>query len=312
MATYVTVDGGTTNTRISLVKDRVIKDTLKFKVGARLGALDKALYKNTIKNGISDLLVRNGISETEVERILASGMITSDSGLYALEHITLPAGIKELKEASEEVLIPDVSRIPFVFVRGVRTSGGSLDSVDIMRGEETEIYGIAEDGESDVLYMLMGSHTKIIKLGEDGKISGFTTMLTGEMAAALSENTILKDAVNLNSEKLVEEYLLKGYRYSLEYGINEALFKVRILKNVFKKSASELYSFYIGVILSNEIRYVLKEVKTKVVVAGKRQLKNAVSMILKSEGVENVIALGDEAVDASVSKGLVKIYEYKD
>ena len=52
MATYVTVDGGTTNTRISLVKDRVIKDTLKVKVGARRGAREKARYKNTIKKAL--------------------------------------------------------------------------------------------------------------------------------------------------------------------------------------------------------------------------------------------------------------------
>ena len=37
MANYITIDGGTTNTRISLIKDLTITDTLKFNIGAKGG-----------------------------------------------------------------------------------------------------------------------------------------------------------------------------------------------------------------------------------------------------------------------------------
>ena len=117
MATYITIDGGTTNTRISLVENLKVIDTLKFGVGARAGIDDKKILESTVKNGIIDILKNNKKSETDITRILASGMITSEFGLCQLDHITAPAGIKELNATMHEVILENISEIPFVFIR---------------------------------------------------------------------------------------------------------------------------------------------------------------------------------------------------
>ena len=50
MIFYITIDGGTTNTRINLVKDRQIIDNVKLSVGARSTIDNKDLLKNvTVK-----------------------------------------------------------------------------------------------------------------------------------------------------------------------------------------------------------------------------------------------------------------------
>ena len=45
MAVYITIDGGTTNTRISLVCDSEIKDTVKLNIGAREQVLRDEISK---------------------------------------------------------------------------------------------------------------------------------------------------------------------------------------------------------------------------------------------------------------------------
>ncbi len=308
MKRYVSIDGGTTNTRLSLVIDGKIIDTVKFPIGARVGITDKSALPSAVKLGIRELLEKNSLSESDVDKILASGMITSDTGLVSLPHITLPAGIAELKKASFETKLDDVTSIPFVFIRGVKSSSEALEGADIMRGEETEIMGFSE--EDDAVYMLMGSHTKLIKLN-GGKITEFTTTLTGELIASLANGTILKDSFSLDFEDFDRDTLLSGFEYAKLYGINEALFKTRILKNLFGKTELEAYSFFIGACLAGEVEAAAKFRSKKIIIGGKRQLKRAIYELLKARGF-NAEMLTDEAVDSSVVKGQIKIYEYEE
>ena len=309
MANYITVDGGTTNTRISLVKDFEIKDTMKFNVGAKAGIDNKNLLRETLRDGIRGLLERNDTKEREICRILASGMITSEFGLCKLDHIVAPAGVKELNEAMEEVIFEDISKIPFVFIRGIKMLGDDFAETDMMRGEETEFAGLSS-GKGGV-YILPGSHSKVIFADESGRITSFHTMLTGEMMAALSQNTILKDAVDLSMSELSEEYLLKGYEYCRECGINKALFKVRILKNIFGKDADETYSFFVGTILCGEIEEIVKLKPERIVIGGKKQIKKAMYCILKNASDSEVVCIDDKDVDNCVSLGVIRIFENK-
>ena len=303
MAEYFTVDSGTTNTRISLVRDYKIIDTLKYGVGANQGINCKELIKNTLKCGINELAKRH---KTNVKRILASGMITSEFGLVNLPHITVPAGIGELHSTMYETVIKDISDIPFVFVRGVKTDGGELENSDMMRGEETELMGIFS-GEG--VYILPGSHSKIIKVDRNGRIVDFKTMLTGEMISSLSENTILKEAVDLGTQNINKEYLIKGFEYSDNYGINEALFKVRILKNLFYKNPEEIYGFFMGVILCDEIKYILSHNPQKIFIGGKTVIKEPEAVLLKAFSEAETVVVPNDAENAS-ALGIINIYEY--
>jgi 2-keto-3-deoxy-galactonokinase len=134
-------------------------------------------------------------------------------------------------------------------------------------------------------------------------------MLTGEMIGALANETILKDAVDLNSQ-LNKEFLLKGMEYAVERGINEALFKVRVLKNLFAKTADEVYSFFIGVCLSNEIKAILDTHISKVVIGGNSKLKEATGILLSEQEHMEVVIVSDEEVENSSTLGMIKVYEY--
>ncbi len=309
MANYISIDGGTTNTRISLVTDSKIIATKKYNIGAGAGTEGKERLKATVKHGISELLSENNLGEKDIKRILASGMITSEFGLHLLPHTLTPVGIKELKAASEEVSIPEISSIPFVFMRGVKTDCNSLETADMMRGEETELMGIAKPEYGKSIYALMGSHTKMIKTDPDGKITDFVTLLTGEFCAAIAGNTILKNSFTLGNNELSEAYLFKGFEYCRENGIGEALFKVRILRNLFNCTEDRAYSFYLGAVLCSDADYVLKSDVETVVVAGNKALRCALASILSEYSVAKIVNLPDIEVESSVVLGQIKIYE---
>lgn len=281
MSNYITIDGGTTNTRINLVKNEAVADTLSYGIGAKKSMYDNRILKETIKAGIEQILNRNGMKASGIEKILVSGMLTSEFGICPLEHMATPAGIKELHDNIVEIKLNDLSEIPFVFMRGVKTACDSLEHSDMMRGEETELMGIMEPPYSENVYILPGSHSKIIKTDQNGRITDFRAMLTGEMIAALSEHTILRNAVDIKNAVLNKEYLMRGFEFCRDNGINEALFKVRILKNIFSRSADETYSFFMGAVLCGEILKVFELNPKRIVIGGKYQIKTAMFEIIK-------------------------------
>ena len=59
--------------------------------------------------------------------------------------------------------------------------------VDVIRGEETEIFGIADSGAR--IIVLPGSHSKWASV-EGERVVGFRTFITGELFAALRDHTV--------------------------------------------------------------------------------------------------------------------------
>lgn len=309
MADFLTIDGGTTNTRISLVREGAVTDTIKLAVGARANMEEPELLKNSIRDGIRQLLCRNHLEEGDISQILASGMITCEYGLCNLPHLVAPAGIAELRSGMYTVQFPEICSVPFTFIRGVRLAGNRLENADMMRGEETELMGLEQLEKG--LYILPGSHSKLIEVDEAARIVSFRTELTGEMIAALAEHTILKGSLDLQNAALAEDKLWEGYCYCDTHGLNESLFKVRILKNLFHVTEDEAYSFFLGAVLHDEIRTILDAHVPKIVIGGKGQLREPMAYLLRRMTDREIVILPEEQVQHLPALGAVKIYTYE-
>jgi len=144
MANYIAIDGGTTNTRVHLLKSGVVIDTVKIDMGVRINANGTDTYKAELKKAVFTILSDNSLSEKDIERVICSGMITSDLGLMTLPHLALPCGIEEMAKATENASFPEITSIPFVFVRGLKTDSTGFENADMMRGEEAELMGLCE------------------------------------------------------------------------------------------------------------------------------------------------------------------------
>lgn len=65
---------------------------------------------------------------------------------------------------------------------------------DVMRGEETQLAGACAEGRRSGLFCLPGTHSKWVRL-EEGRLTEFTTFMTGELFALMSEHSVLADMV---------------------------------------------------------------------------------------------------------------------
>lgn len=310
MSVYLTVDGGTTNTRFRLAEKegesfRVLS-SLSLRVGAGNGA---DAVSAALREGVKTVLSEAGVPASSVTAAIASGMITSENGAYNLAHIPAPAGLKELHDAVVTVSLPDLP-LPFSFIPGVRRLGGTLEETDMMRGEETELFGLIGNGgvPPRTLFVLPGSHSKLIRTDGEGRIDRFTTMLTGEMIASLSGNTILRSAVDL-SVPCDGKSLVRGMEYAEKHGLNEALFKVRVMKNLRGADGGEALGFFLGAVLSGEIGAILSLGADSVVIAGRPQLRHAEAALLRAKGFENVREVSDEEAELAPTVGAIRVFE---
>ncbi len=309
MSYYITIDTGTTNTRISLMENEKIVDSIKKHIGAGDTRKSPKILHETLKTGISEILKHNEKKENDIECVLACGMITSELGICCIEHLSAPCGIKELAKGMYKEYFPEICQLPFFFIRGVKTSGDNSLKTDVMRGEETELFGIEENISQNCLYVLPGSHSKLIFTDFEGKISKFSTQMTGELMSAVAKATILSQNIKIEEDVDVDySYLEKGYLYTKEKGINEALFKVRVLNNFCNATNSQLYGFFKGAVLQGEIDRIIKSEAKKIVIAGKKQLREPMCHLLNRYSRKEIIGIGDNISNNATAFGMVRIY----
>jgi 2-dehydro-3-deoxygalactonokinase len=115
--------------------------------------------------------------------ILLSGMIGSRQGWRETMYVPCPAGLPEIAASLLTVATPDLGEVRIV--PGLDTT--NVDVPDVMRGEETQIFGA---GVVDGVCVLPGTHSKWATVSS-GRITRFATYMTGEVFAALRGHTIL-------------------------------------------------------------------------------------------------------------------------
>lgn len=116
---------------------------------------------------------------------LAAGMIGSAQGWAEAPYARCPAGAGDLAAALAEVPEAGLRIVP-----GLRQDGARAD---VMRGEETQILGALAgrpDPRAPALLVLPGTHSKWAG-AEGGRVTGFTSFMTGELFAVLRDHSIL-------------------------------------------------------------------------------------------------------------------------
>ncbi len=234
-------------------------------------------------------------------------MIGSELGLLNVPHANAPVGIEKLAGSA---VSKELFGYRFIFIPGVKCDAEDRESADMMRGEETEFFGIAkrEKLEGDVLAVLPGSHTKLI-LAKNGRIESCVTTVGGEMLAALSKNTILKNSL---PEKLSDtpdrEFILQGFDYAKRNGLGAALFKVRVLKNLFGINGDELCGFFCGAVLSDDVALAARlGEKRSTVIGGSEPLRSIFALLLERETGKGVTVLSDASSELATVYGAIEI-----
>lgn len=294
------IDGGTTNTRLTLLRDGSVAARHKLRVGAR----DESLA-DAISAGIRGFLSVNGIHPADISCICASGMITSDAGLYNLPHIPAPAGLDELRAGKVSVKLP-VCELPITFIPGVKlVRDGKM--LDIMRGEETEVIGILHKLALDTCTLILpGSHMKCVHV-ENSRIVDFTTSMTGELSRAAAEHTILSRSLGDAFPKDPDvAFIRRGHALLAEYGsMNAALFKLRVTAMGDPSiTADQLYAMLLGIVLSDDVRRMPSG--APILVGGSNPFRAAYLTLLGDAGLQ-AEALPEDLAENAAAYGAWEI-----
>ncbi|HVZ00541.1 MAG TPA: 2-dehydro-3-deoxygalactonokinase [Dongiaceae bacterium] len=168
-------DWGTTNRRAWAV-DRAgtVLEHRKDEHGL-LGVKDRA-FEASFRDFAGDWLTR-----VPGAPILMAGMVGSKLGWREAPYVETPAAFADL--ARHMVELPSLDGHPVRIVPGLvcRASG----TPDVMRGEETQLFGLWLQAHDDRLCVLPGTHSKWAEIKGDG-VAGFRTYMTGEVFAQLS------------------------------------------------------------------------------------------------------------------------------
>ncbi|WP_343247219.1 2-dehydro-3-deoxygalactonokinase [Diplocloster hominis] len=261
----VTIDTGTTNTRVTVWQDKKAIHTEKREIGVRITSIEGTNRKLTaaVRECLEAALRICRITEQEVETIIASGMISSELGLCEIPRATAPVCAEKLAGLCVKKDIPEVSMLhPVFFIPGVQNQVAEVEaencsSMDIMRGEEVETFGLLsrEKIKGPVVLVLPGSHTKYVYVNEKDEIQGCTTTMAGEILMELTRSSILSSSLQAGYvEEIEERWLRAGAAAAAREGLNRCAFSVRILDLFSGCTRSQRANYLLGAVIETDLQ----------------------------------------------------------
>ena len=135
-------------------------------------------------------LVSGWLPSNRTTSVLAAGMVGARQGWIEAPYAEVPcAGIDPGMMVQAPVEDPRLS----VFVLPGLCQ---RDPADVMRGEETQIFGfLAEQPDFTGSICLPGTHSKWVQVS-GGEVQGFHTTMTGELFELLSKQSVLKHSMD--------------------------------------------------------------------------------------------------------------------
>lgn len=321
----LTIDTGTTNTRVTVWRDGDPVAHAARQVGVRDTAItgSTARLEEGLRATIEEALAQADVAEGRVDLALASGMITSNMGLCEIPHVPAPAGIDDLAAAMRSSRADGVLAQPIWFVPGVRNAVDHIglhncEAMDMMRGEETEAFALVErlGIREPTVVVLPGSHSKFVSVDAQQRIDGCVTTLAGELLHVISHETILASSLKDGfARKIDPEMLLAGAESAKKIGLGRACFSVRILDQFAVYDANARANFLLGAVLGADL-LTLKNSSairmspgTRFVISGKPILREAIARLVEGDDFFSgaVSVLGDDEQRDLAGHGAIAI-----
>ena len=173
----IAIDWGSSSFRAYLMSsDAGVLDEVAS--GDGIGTVAPGAYPATLKR-----LIGQWLEAHPSVPLIASGMVGSRNGWREAAYVKCPAGPSDVAARLTQVEA-DGRRVHLAAGLSYVDDAGQPD---VMRGEETEIFGVADAGAR--LIVLPGSHSKWAKVDGD-RVVAFKTFITGELFAALRDHTV--------------------------------------------------------------------------------------------------------------------------
>lgn len=293
-ASLIACDWGTTNLRAWALDDAgAILTARIFPVGVgRLAAGDAA---RCFREDILPSLGGAGIPA------LLCGMIGSTLGWTAAPYVDAPASLEDL--AAQLVLVDDTDG-PVRIVPGVRATGFNGQG-DVMRGEETQLFGWMRGAPDRAVGRRLvchpGTHTKWMQV-DDGRLTRFVTAMTGELFALLGQHGVLRTSTLADDPAAFDEGVAAaGEGDALAARLFTARARVVGLGRATETTASYLSGLLVGADVAATPRLLGEATASTVALLGDPRLCGFYARALELRGVDSEVFDGEPAAVAGLS-----------
>ncbi len=221
--------------------------------------------------------------------VLMAGMIGSRQGWVEAPYVNCPASLAAL--GGKLAAVPGHERVSIV--PGLSLRDGEA-APDVMRGEETQIFGLDLD---NALVILPGTHSKWTSV-RGGGIDWFATFMTGEVYDVLKRHSILGRMMQDAPQEKIPPGFTEGLRYALsgKAGTLQSLFSTRT-RGLFGELSAETSAGYLsGLLIGCEIREGLSALRARgsvpkdAVLVGADSLVQLYAHALAEAGITTTIA----------------------
>ncbi|MEH7247681.1 2-dehydro-3-deoxygalactonokinase [Neobacillus niacini] len=326
----ILIDSGTTNSRLRLYDQTSCKvlDTEKIRIGVRDTAISgsNTNLKAQLKQGLERLLTKNQLIPTDIEYMAASGMITSNLGIYEVPHIPSPAGMSDFAKYAKVTKLEEFLQIPCVFIPGMKNSVQSMNNdkdvtsainqFDVMRGEEVESFGLLKqfDVKGKGVIVLPGSHTKFVAVDENKDLLNCLSTLGGETLQAIQKETILSDSLDSCLIGNIDQKMLEyGYEAAKQYGLTRTFYHIRLLDLFAELDENQRANYFAGSVIYNDLQALSQSMENTdhidwMIVGGSNPLRKAFTHLLRYMSNKwRIIEAEDKQVELSVVFGAADI-----
>jgi len=254
---FVSGDWGTSNFRLRLVDETVVREVRTDEGTAKLAAQggDRVeAFRSTLARGLEQLKAPASAP------VILSGMASSSIGWKELPYAKLPFSLDGRDAVWEKI----EDRV--YLISGLRSA------TDVLRGEETETLGlIASLGREmpfEAVLILPGTHSKHLDVNPGG-IASFRTFMTGEIFDVLSRQSVLRHSTD-PSAPFDRAAFLEGVEESMRRPLTSALFRVRTRQVLDRRDAPSNTSFLSGLLIGAELGSLRGTAVPVIVAAGER------------------------------------------
>ena len=274
----------------------------------------KKFYLELLLKQIELLLKKNSTDFKDVP-VIISGMASSSIGIEELPYANIPFAL-DGKNAVLKFMEKNAD-FPYdlLLISGVR------EIADVMRGEETQMIGIAQMVElmkltEDAICIFPGTHSKHIKIS-NGNIVSFKTYITGELFQLLSTKSVLKGSVsNEHNDKVMDEMNLKSFYKGIDQSENNGnllnkLFSVRTNDLFDLLSHQENFFYLSGLLIGCEIRSLEQEPSAQIILCSGNSMFLLYQLAIEKLNFGHpAIFIQPEMMDKAAFVGQHQIFQY--
>lgn len=239
---WIAVDWGTSNVRAWGI-DAAGEIAFAESSEQGMGKIGRADYPGVLASLIGDRAP--GVSE-----VLICGMAGARQGWLEAPYLETPTQLGRLIDGAVSPEAPGLTPriLPGVCQR--------TPTEDVMRGEETQLLGLLalKPGFAGTVIM-PGTHSKWARI-DDGRVTGFSTAMTGELYDVLGTHSVLRHSLNGERTGPATE---DGISAGLEAGLNDPahitglLFRTRAAALLSNRGADWCSGYLSGLLVGAEI-----------------------------------------------------------